>query len=103
MFAITSAFSWQKSVRYCSGSFVPQGQTCRLLEISLDFLLLHLTLGFPDSSVGKESGKESPTMWETWVQFLHWEDPLEKGKATHSSILAWRTPWTTKLQRVGQY
>ena len=34
-------------------------------------------------------------MWETWVQSLGWEDPLEKGKATHSSILAWRIPWTT--------
>ena len=32
-------------------------------------------------------------MWETWVQSLGWEDPLEKGKATHSSILAWRLPW----------
>ena len=31
---------------------------------------------------------------ETWVQSLGWEDPLEKGKATHSSILAWRIPWT---------
>ena len=31
---------------------------------------------------------------ETWVQHLGWEDPLEKGKATHSSILAWRIPWT---------
>ena len=37
---------------------------------------------------------ESPsTMQETWVQSLGWEDPLEKGKATHSSILAWRIPW----------
>ena len=34
------------------------------------------------------------TMQETWVQSLGWEGPLEKGKATHSSILAWRTPWT---------
>ena len=33
-------------------------------------------------------------MWETWVQSLGWEDPLEKGKSTHSSILAWRIPWT---------
>ena len=33
-------------------------------------------------------------MWETWVQSLGWEDPLEEGKATHSSILAWRIPWT---------
>ena len=33
-------------------------------------------------------------MQETWVQSLGWEDPLKKGKATHSSILAWRIPWT---------
>ena len=36
--------------------------------------------------------KNPPAMWETWVKFLGWEDPLEKGMATHSSILAWRTP-----------
>ena len=35
-----------------------------------------------------------PAMWETWVQSLGWEDALGKGKATHSSILAWRIPWT---------
>ena len=85
-------------------------------------------MGFPDSSVGKESAcsagdpglipgsgrstgegigylpqylwaslvaqlvKNLPAMQETWVQSLDWEDPLEKGKATHSSILAWRIP-----------
>ena len=38
--------------------------------------------------------KNPPAMQETWVRSLGWEDPLEKGKATHSSILAWRTPWT---------
>ena len=38
--------------------------------------------------------KNLPAMQETWVQSLGWEDPLEKGKATHSSILAWRTPRT---------
>ena len=38
--------------------------------------------------------KNLPALWETWVQSLGWEDPLEKGKATHSSILAWRIPWT---------
>ena len=38
--------------------------------------------------------KNLPTMQETWVQSLGWEDPLEKGMATHSSILAWRIPWT---------
>ena len=87
-------------------------------------------MGFPCSSVGKESTcntgdpssipglgrfagegigyplwyfwaslvaqlvKNPPAMLETWVQSLGWEDPLEKGKATHSSILAWRIPWT---------
>ena len=35
-----------------------------------------------------------PAMLETWVQSLDWEDPLEKEKTTHSSILAWRIPWT---------
>ena len=38
--------------------------------------------------------KKPRAMRETWVRFLGWEDPLEKGKATHSSILAWRIPWT---------
>ena len=40
--------------------------------------------------------KNPPTMWETWVQSLGWEDPLEKGKATLYSILAWRIPWTSQ-------
>ena len=38
--------------------------------------------------------KNLPAMRETWVQSLGWEDPLEKGKASHSSILAWRIPGT---------
>ena len=38
-----------------------------------------------------------PAVWETWVPSLGWEDPLEKGMATHSSILAWGTPWTEEL------
>ena len=90
-----------------------------------------LLVGFPDSSVGKEStcnapvwflgggrsagerigcplqyslaslvaqlGKYPPTMRETWVRSLGWEDPLEKRKVTHSSILVWRIPWPTVL------
>ena len=43
--------------------------------------------------------KHSPAMQETWVQSLHWEDPLEKGMATHSSILAWRIPWLEEPDR----
>ena len=38
--------------------------------------------------------KNLPAMRETWVRSLGWEDPLEKGEATHSSILDWRIPWT---------
>ena len=48
--------------------------------------------------------KNPLAMWETWVQSLGWEDPLEKGKATQSSILAWRIPWAVQSmgsQRVG--
>ena len=93
-------------------------------------------LGFPGSSVGKESAcnagdhgwipgsgrsaregigyqlqyswdslvaqlvKNLPAKWETWVWSLGWEDPLEKGKATHSSTLAWRSPWTEEPGRL---
>ena len=92
-------------------------------------------MGFPHSSVGKESAcnagdpgsipgsercagegigyplqyswaspvaqlvKNLPAMRETWIRSLGWDDPLEKGKATHSSILAWRIPWT--IQSMG--
>ena len=48
--------------------------------------------------------KNLPAMWETQVQFLGWEDPLEKEMATHSSILDWRIPWTEEpggLQSLG--
>ena len=38
--------------------------------------------------------KSPPAVQETWVRPLDWDDPLEKGKATHSSILAWKVPWT---------
>ena len=53
--------------------------------------------------------KHLPTMWETWVQSLGWEDPLEKEMATHCSTAAWKIPWMGEsgrlqsmgLQRVG--
>ena len=100
------------------------------------------SLGFPHSSVGKESTcnagdpglisgsgrstgegiayplqyssaslvgqlvKNLPAIQGTWVRSLGWEDPLEKGKASHSSILAWRIPWTVQSmwsQRVRHY
>ena len=48
--------------------------------------------------------KNPPAMPETWVRSLDWKDPLEEGMATHSSILAWRIPWTEEpggLQSMG--
>ena len=48
--------------------------------------------------------KNLPTMPETWIQSLGWEDPLEKKMTTHSSILAWKIPWTKepgRLQSMG--
>ena len=48
--------------------------------------------------------KSLPAMWETWVWSLGWDDPLEKEMATHSSILAWKIPWTEdpgRLQSMG--
>ena len=57
-------------------------------------------MGFLDGS----DGKESAAIQETWVQSMEWEDSLEKGMATHSSILAWRISWTGepgRLQSMG--
>ena len=48
-------------------------------------------------SSGGSVVKNQPAMQETWVRSLGWEDPLEKGKATHSSILAQRIPWMCSL------
>ena len=58
-------------------------------------------LGFPGGSDGKASAHN---VGETQVQSLDWEDPLEKETATHSSILAWKIPWTEdpgRLQSMG--
>ena len=60
---------------------------------------IQVGMGVPGGSAGKESACNV----ETWVRSLGWEDPLEKGTATHSSILAWRIPRTVQsmgLQRV---
>ena len=43
--------------------------------------------------------KNPPAIWETWVQSLGWEDPLEEGMAIHSSILAWRIPKDRRVWR----
>ena len=58
----------------------------------------------PRVSLGTQTIKGMPAMWETQVQSLDWEDPLEKGMASCCSILAWRIPWTEEpggLQSMG--
>ena len=67
--------------------YSPQGRRVRhdrATSLSLSFV----------ASLVDQLVKNLPEMWETWVQSLGWEDSLEKGTATHSSILAWRIPWT---------
>ena len=56
------------------------------------------------ASLAAQMVKNPPAMWETWVQSLGWEDLLEEGLATQSSILAWRIPWVEEpggLQSMG--
>ena len=60
--------------------------------------------GINRASLVAQMLKRLPTMWETWDQSLGWEDLLEKGMATHSSILAWKIPWMVepgRLQSMG--
>ena len=57
-----------------------------------------------EASLVAQTVKNLPAMWKTWLQSLGWEDPLEKGMATHLSILAWRIPRTEEpggLQSMG--
>ena len=63
-----------------------------------------ICLGFPGGVSGKEPTCQCRRCKETWVRSLGREDPLEEGTATHSSILAWRIPWTQEpggLQSMG--
>ena len=50
------------------------------------------------AALGAQTVKNLPAMQETWLQFLGWEDPLEEGMTTYSSILAWRIPWIENLE-----
>ena len=57
-------------------------------------------MAFYLASLVTQTVKYLPAMWEPQVQSLGWEDPLEKGMATHSSILVWRIPWTEEPDRL---
>ena len=52
------------------------------------------------ASLVAQTVKNPPAIWETWVWSVGWEDPLEEGMTTYSSILAWRIPWTEELNRL---
>ena len=62
-----------------------------LKDDAIKVCLYILLLG---TSLVAQMVKNPPAVREIWVRSLGWEDPLEKGKATHSSVLAWRIPWT---------
>ena len=62
-----------------------------ILQAPLNWVLISSVL---TTTLVAQMAKNLPAVWETWVQSLGWEDPLEKGMATHSSILARRIPWT---------
>ena len=84
-------------------------QLCRLEPLAYlpwDLSLQHFTVVLIESraSLVTQAAKNLPAMQETQVQSLRQEDPLEKGMATHSSILTWGTPWTEEpdgLQSMG--
>ena len=57
-------------------------------------ICIHTYIPIVCASLVAQTVKNLPAIWETWTQSLGQEDPLEKGMATHSSILAWRIPWT---------
>ena len=67
----------------------------RPLYVFINKVVLNTTLFICRASLLTQRLTRLPAMRETWVRSLGWEDPLEKEMATHSSILAWRIPWTT--------
>ena len=77
-----------------SDSSVGEESTCNTGDSSLIPEEIGYPLQYSWASLVAQLVKNLPTMWETWVRSLGWEDPLEKGKAPHSSVLAWRIPWT---------
>ena len=72
------------------------GDTQKPQKRNTETKMISLTLLPIQASLVAQLLKHPPAKWETWVRSLGWEDPLEKGKATHPSILAWRIPWTVK-------
>ena len=85
---------------------LPTSEVCceEVVYFSVSILSIKYLLVCYWASLIAQLVKNLPAMQETWVRFLGWEDPLEKEMATHSSILAWRIPWTEEpggLQSMG--
>ena len=96
-------------VLFWSSSHLHLPTSRQSLSVTRVCVAKNLCLIFFWASLVAQIVKNLPEMRETWIWSLDWEDPLEEGKATHSSILAWRIPWTEEpgglqsvgLQRVG--
>ena len=74
-----------------------ESDTIEWLHFHFQATLFYILLG---SSLVAQMVKHLPTMWETWVRSLGWEDPLEKEMANHSRTLAWKTPRTEEPGRL---
>ena len=77
---------------------IPYGRACQNFNKLIDWIFKRRVLYFSNllrASLVAQLVKNPLAMWEPWVWSLGQEDPLKKGKATHSSILAWRIPWNT--------
>ena len=82
----------------------PRSTTTRRNRTQKMCLQLTKSSNYLGASLVARTVKNLPAMWEMWVPSLGWEDPPEKGMASHSSILAWRIPWaeeTGGLQSMG--
>ena len=100
MFCLGFLFSWVECLVYQLPSILFYTDS---IEDSMTFLLI-TSLSASQASLVAKMVKNLRAMQKTWVQFLGQGDPLDKGIATHSSILVWRIPWTEKprgLQSMG--
>ena len=96
---------WQPTPVFLPGESQGRGSLvgCRLMgshRVRHNWSDLAAALELYIHSLVAQTVKNLPAMRETWVRSLGWEDPLEKGMATHSSILAWRIPWTEEPDRL---
>ena len=120
MYNIWKENKWEKNPKPSFGCFPFEQNTCFSFRESFRnkflwgcvFVLVPVTLGlwsnmsstesnsFSSKLLGSSVVKNLPTMHETQLQSLGWEDPLEKETATHSSTLGWRIPWTEEPDRL---